>query len=170
MTRAFCLLFSTAQDSHTSHCLGWSRISRWENTAAGKAQTFLPNNPLLPLSLPQAHAPVLSPVLCFAARRLWPSHPKGFLAAEAAAGNQSVGRFCRGIQHAGCKEPAVPADAGWLSGPPVLQVVKLLQTKAIPSACSCMEQAGAMQRWPHSPLGSDVRKAVGWGSGEADIN
>lgn len=135
------MLFSTARGSHTSQCLGWSHTSRRENGAAGKAQALLfPNNPLLPL--PRS----LSPALRFAARRLWPCHPKGFPAAAATAGNRSVGQFCRGIQHAGCKGRQTRAASG------------------VPSARSRTERAGAAQRWPFWPLRSDVQKAAGWGT------
>lgn len=43
-----------------------------------RARIFFSANP----PLPPARVPALSPALRFAARRLWPSHPKGFPAAE----------------------------------------------------------------------------------------
>lgn len=72
----------------------------------GAAQPFLPGDPLLPATGTRSHALRLT--------RLWlcPSHLASFQAAGAAAGNPSVGPFCRGIQHAVCKGlpfcPAVP--------------------------------------------------------------
>lgn len=72
----------------------------------GAAQPFLPGDPLLPAAGTRSHALRLA--------RLWlcPSHPASFQAAGAAAGNPSVGPFCRGIQHAVCEGlpfcPAVP--------------------------------------------------------------
>lgn len=123
---------STARGSRTSRCLCWPRTSRWENAAAEEPG---PSSQLLSLQHVFRRSPPRSGSQC--AGSGLPTR-RAFRQQKAAAGNQSVGQFCRGIQYAGREEPAAPTKAGWLGHP-----------------------RGATQRRPYSPLSSDVWKAVG---------
>lgn len=97
---------------------------------------------------------LFTPLLQFAVCWLSPSHPKGFPAALTAAGNQSTGLFFQGIQHVHVQGSGGASKHGLDQGSLCAAGGKDATNKAIPSACLCMEQAGAMWRWPYLPLSS----------------
>lgn len=86
--------------------------------------------------------PLLQVAVCW----LWPSRPEGLPAAVAAAGNQSLGLFFQGIQHAQLQGSGGTSKHGLDQGSQCAAGGKDVTNKAIPSACLCTEQAGAMQR------------------------
>lgn len=136
------MLFSTARGSRTSHCLNdWSRTSRRENGAAGKAQTFLfPNNPLPPRRSP-SRAPVCStPALAFP--------PEGLSGGSGRSWEPKRGPV---LPRHSARRLQGPANTGCLGG---LRVVN----EAIPSARSRSDRAGAARRWPFWPPGGGAGK------------
>lgn len=101
-------------------------------------------------------------LLQFAVCWLWPSHPKGFPAAVAAAGNQSTGLFFQGIQRSQLQGSGSASKHGLDQGSLCAAGDKDATNKAIPSA-----------RWCHAEmalLATVIKRSFGWGCREATVN